>query len=150
VNLLSPRLAAAVATAAVGAVILTGCGGSSDDSSSTPSAPLAEATIVATTPPTATATATATEDGVKAIDITMTGTKVSPAPGTIRIDKGTKVELTITRDSDGSIHLHGIGEDSKDAKAGVPVTFSFTADESGVYEVESHDPDRLLTKLQVS
>ena len=145
-----PRLARrslVLPAAALLAVLALGaCGSSGDDNADSP---------LVTEP---TATASATESGTsspsptetaKVIDVTMKGSKVTPAPDKVKVDKGEKVVINITRDSDGEVHVHDYGV-SKQAKAGVPVELAFTADKVGVFEVEAHDPDVLLLQLQVS
>ena len=125
-----PRAVAAIAAAALVVVALAACGSSSGGPSATSSSPGA---------------ATA---NVKKIDVTLTGSKVEPPPDTVKVAKGTTVELTVTRDSDGEIHIHGY-DIAKTAKAGVPVTFRFVADQPGIFEIEAHSPDVLLLQLQV-
>ena len=88
------------------------------------------------------------DDDVKLIEISMSGSTVEPPPGNVKVDKGEQVRIVITRDTDGEVHVHGYDE-VEDAKAGEPVTFEFVADRTGVFEVEAHEPDRLLTRLQV-
>jgi hypothetical protein len=84
------------------------------------------------------------------IEVTMTGSKVDPAPGVIKVDKGTKIRLIVTRDTDGEIHVHGLKDDlHAHAHAGEPVNLDFVADTQGSFEVEAHDPDRSLLTLQV-
>ena len=93
---------------------------------------------------------TATVDsGRTVIEVTMTGGKVDPAPDVVEVDEGAKVRVIVNRDTDGEIHVHGFGDKHVDAKAGIPAQLDFVADQQGSYEVEAHDPDRLLFTLQV-
>ena len=129
---------------------MTACGSSGGDTSPTVAeSAVASATASASATTSASTSPSASAADVKEIAVTMVGSKVTPAPDKVKVDKGEKVKLTVTRDTDGEIHVHGYDLEEQ-AKANVPVTFEFTADEVGVFEVEAHDPNRLLLQLQVS
>lgn len=120
------RAPAAAAGATLAALMLAGCG-SSDAGSADPREP-------ASTP--------------TQIRITVSGSKVTPEPGTVAVKAGRTVELTVTSDKDDEVHVHGIDKELE-VKAGVAGTLSFTATPTGVYEVETHKSGTLLFKLQV-
>ena len=132
-----------VAAAAVASLALTACSSSGSSNTATVSSPSATSTSTSTP----TGSTAATPD--KVIDVTLTGSKVSPAVSTQKVKKGDLVQITVTRDSPGEIHVHGYDLEQV-AKPGVPVTFTFVADQQGVFEVEAHDPDLLLFQLQVA
>jgi pectin methylesterase-like acyl-CoA thioesterase len=143
------RPALIAASALTLGLTLTACGASTDDA-----APAADATTSSTASESAKddeskAPDAAEDDGVKVVEVTMTGSKVEPAPSRIKVDKGTEMKVVVTRDTDGEIHIHGVDQDV-DAKAGEPVTMTFTADQTGIFEAEAHDPDRQLFQLVVS
>jgi hypothetical protein len=64
---------------------------------------------------------------------------------------GSIVSITITNpDSADEFHLHGYDlGDSQEVAAGESVTFTFTADTAGEFELESHTTDALLLLLRV-
>jgi hypothetical protein len=64
---------------------------------------------------------------------------------------GSVVSITITNpDSDDEFHLHGYDlGDSQEVAAGESVTFTFTADTAGEFELESHSTEALLLLLRV-
>jgi hypothetical protein len=64
---------------------------------------------------------------------------------------GSVVSITITNpDSADEFHLHGYDlGDSQEVAAGESVTFTFTADTAGEFELESHTTDALLLLLRV-
>ena len=64
---------------------------------------------------------------------------------------GSVVSITITNpDSADEFHLHGYDlGDSQEVAAGESVTFTFTADTAGEFELESHSTDALLLLLRV-
>lgn len=64
---------------------------------------------------------------------------------------GSIVSITITNpDSADEFHLHGYDlGDSQEVAAGESVTFTFTADTAGEFELESHSTEALLLLLRV-
>ena len=101
------------------------------------------------TPAPTTATPTTLADG-GAILIEVT---VGTDSGEERIEQvplGSYVTLTITDPAaDQTYHLHGYDLEQEVA-AGQPASFSFTADEAGTFEVESHETEEVLVVLEVS
>ena len=61
---------------------------------------------------------------------------------------GDQVTLVVTSDRTTELHVHVV-DIEKPITAGVPLTVTFTPKQTGVYEVELHDPDLLLTKIAV-
>ena len=144
------RPAAATAAALLAVAVLAACG-SDDDGSDTGSdtTPTTSQSATSTGSPSASETAASDPDRT-VIEVTMTGGKVEPAPDTVEVEKGTKVRIVVTRDTDGGIHVHGLEEElDAEAKAGVPANLDFTATTQGSFEVEAHDPDRSLLTVQV-
>ncbi|MFD0342752.1 hypothetical protein ACFVH0_29425 [Streptomyces sp. NPDC127117] len=82
------------------------------------------------------------------VEITVTHGKVSPAPGRTEIKKGRTVELRVRSDRADHLHVHGYDKEAV-LPAGRTVTLTFTADRSGLFEVETHESDLLLTQLVV-
>ena len=106
-----------------GAVLLTGCAGSSGGSSS---GDAKETTIKV-----------AVADG-----------KVTPATHREDVAKGATVHLQVTIDVADEVHLHGY-DLKKDLEAGSTGTLTFTADQTGVFEVELENAGLQLLQLQV-
>ncbi|GAA6524553.1 hypothetical protein [Intrasporangium sp. DVR] len=82
------------------------------------------------------------------IDITVTGTTITPPPTQVDLGIGQALELTVTVDHGDELHAHGFNGTEADLKAGVPTTVKLVGTESGVFEVETHDP--ALTILTVA
>jgi plastocyanin len=125
---LGRALAAAVAGVALAATV-TGCStasGSSDSSSR----------------------ASAQAHTTKRIAVTVKGDQVTPAAEPITISVGQKVELDVTSDRDGVLHVHSSPEHEFDFKPGKS-TFSFTLDQPGTVIVEEHVTDALVLKILV-
>ncbi|NEC63327.1 hypothetical protein G3I41_01515 [Streptomyces sp. SID9727] len=87
-------------------------------------------------------------DDTTTVDIAIKGGKVSPAPGRTAIEKGRTVRLRVRSDRDDVLHVHGYDKEAE-LPAGRTVTVAFTADRTGLFEVETHESDLLLTQLAV-
>ncbi len=85
---------------------------------------------------------------VRRLEITITGTTVTPPPAQVEVPVGTTLELVVTSDHDDELHAHGFDEEAT-LKAGVPTTLRLTATEPGVYDVETHDPALTLLSIAV-
>ncbi|HEY9496774.1 MAG TPA: hypothetical protein VIR15_18130 [Intrasporangium sp.] len=90
----------------------------------------------------------ATATVVKSLVVTVTGTTVTPAPAQVDLRIGEALDLTVTIDHDDELHAHGFGDIEEQLKAGVPTTVRLVGAESGVFEVETHEP--ALTLLTVA
>ncbi len=132
--------------------LLAACGGAASTSAQaqptrpatgTPSGSVTSAPADTPTPSTATPTGCATE-----LQITVKGTRVTPAPGTTEVAAGCAVRLTVTADRPNELHVH-VADVVEPLAPGRPLTVTFTAGQPGVYEVELHDPELLLVKLAV-
>ncbi|GAA4190730.1 hypothetical protein [Microbispora amethystogenes] len=113
--------------------------------------PAAAASDAATEPaaPATDAPADAPADAdVKEIDVTIKGRKVTPPPGRIEVDKGQRVRITVTGDAADEAHLHGYDKEAE-LKPGTPATIEFTADETGLFEMETHESGLQLFQLVV-
>ncbi|MEV8451774.1 hypothetical protein AB0467_24565 [Streptomyces sp. NPDC052095] len=74
--------------------------------------------------------------------------RVSPRPGRTEVEKGTTVELRVRSDRADTLHVHGYDKEAR-LPAGKTATLTFTADRTGLFEVETHESDLLLTQLVV-
>jgi plastocyanin len=138
------------AVAAVSVLVLTGMAACADNddsaASDSGSTPTATATDQATPSPSASASA---DDDAVEIDIEIDGRDIEPAPSRVKVSKGDTVRLTVTSDVDNELHVHGV-ELFEDLPAGEPATVTFTAEQTGLFEIETHEsPELLLTQLQV-
>lgn len=143
--------------------LVAGCGGkapaatpttatSSGTVGATASAsPTSGTTSAAGTSTSAAATTTAAaRPTVRSVEIRVTGRKVRPAPGRIRLAVGERVDLVIVADVATEVHVHADPEIEARTRPGRPVVIGFTGARKGVYEVELHHPSLLLTRLVVS
>lgn len=149
---------AALALAALPLALL-GCGGSGDSSSTAAASSTSSGTTAAETstgPSSASTTAstsaspsasTSAETG-KRLQITVSGKQVSPAPGTFELRVGEKLTLTVTSDVANELHVHGFDVE-QELKPNRPATLELVGKDQGTFEVETHEPELLLTKITV-
>jgi heme/copper-type cytochrome/quinol oxidase subunit 2 len=120
-----------------GLVLVSGCAGSSTPSHSGTSSGTGSAS------PSTGKTAKVTE-----IVVSVKDGKVSPQTHRVKVPVGSQVRLTVSSDVDDEVHVHGF-DIEREIAAGQTVTIDFTADQTGVFEVETHESDLQLLQLQV-
>lgn len=147
----APRRPRRLMLAALAACLLPvgGCAanGSGDGASAsrTPTAVASSPTPAATSTPTPTPSSS---PEVVVIAVAVAGRKVTPAPGRVPVPLGRQVELRVTSDIADEIHVHGY-ELEEQVKAGGTTFFYFTADQAGLFEVETHEHSLVLLQLLV-
>jgi hypothetical protein len=119
------RLVAAVAVLLFGATVLAGCGGGG---SSDAGANLA----------------------TKRIAISITGDSVTPNGQQYDVAVGQRVELDVTADKPGEIHVHSSPEQEFHYDAGSSTLALKPIEAPGVVTVESHTLEKTILKLKVS
>jgi len=137
-------LALAVALTACGSGDEAPGGATSSTSSSTSSASPSSSPSASSSSSTS-----ATTPAGRTLEVTVTGSKVSPPPGTVKLGVGETLTLTVTRDHDDELHIHGFDVE-EELPAGRPVSVELTGKAPGVYEVETHHPELRLLKIAVS
>lgn len=139
-------------TATILTLALAACG-NEPQASPTPGPATSAATAAATTaPPSPIAEQTTPPPPTPAVDkqitITIAKKKVTPPTGRIEVAKGNLVRVTVTSDIADALHVHGY--DLKvNLPANTPGSIEFRADQSGLFEVETHDSHLVLFQLVV-
>ena len=118
------RPVAAIALALLVALGLSACGGSS----STPAGPL----------PT------------KRIDITVHGDSVDPNGSRVDVAVGQRIELDVTADAPGEIHVHSSPEQELHYDQGSTTLALKPFQAPGIITVESHTLNKVILQLKVS
>ena len=85
---------------------------------------------------------------VKRVEVSVTGSTVTPPPAQVEVPIGTTLQLVVTSDHDDELHAHGVDAEAT-LKAGVPTTLTLTPTEPGVYVVETHEPPLTLLSIAV-
>ncbi|MFF3428528.1 hypothetical protein [Streptomyces sp. NPDC002602] len=114
------------------------------------------ATPTPTAPPQATRTpqpaqtprSSETPDVDRTVTVTVRDGKVVPAPGRVEVGRGERVALRVTSDRADTLHVHGYDKELA-LPAGQEATLILTADRTGLFEVETHESDLVLTQLLV-
>ena len=103
----------------------------------------------AASPGTASSSSDASKSG-KPTDIVVSvkDGKVSPKTHRVKVAVGSSVRILFSSDVDDEVHVHGY-DIERDVSAGQSVAIEFTADQTGVFEVETHESDLLLLQLQM-
>lgn len=84
----------------------------------------------------------------RTVSITVRDGKVTPAPGRVEVTRGERVALRVTSDRADTLHVHGFDKELA-LPAGQEATLILTADRTGLFEVETHESDLVLTQLLV-
>ncbi|WP_327309515.1 hypothetical protein OG730_32155 [Streptomyces sp. NBC_01298] len=84
----------------------------------------------------------------RTVTITVRDGKVSPVPGRVEVTRGERVALRVTSDRADTLHVHGFDKELA-LPAGQEATLILTADRTGLFEVETHESDLVLTQLLV-
>lgn len=84
----------------------------------------------------------------RTVTITVRDGKVTPAPGRVELTRGERVALRVTSDRADTLHVHGFDKELA-LPAGQEATLVLTADRTGLFEVETHESDLVLTQLLV-
>jgi hypothetical protein len=121
--MLRPLLAATVLTAAL--LGLAACG---DDQSDPPASDLDPVTV----------------------QVSFEGDTVDPNGLRVEVSTGQSIELEITADAPGEIHVHSDPEQSLSYDEGSSTVEIEGIDQPGVVDVESHDLDKVIVQLEVS
>jgi hypothetical protein len=82
------------------------------------------------------------------VEITFENGEVTPNGDRVEVEAGQPVDLEVTADEPGSIHVHSDPEHEFDYSAGTE-TFPIQIDRPGVVEVESHELDQVIVQLEV-
>lgn len=121
-------------------LFVASCGASDDDATLDTST---------TTAPMGTNTTVPQSDEPLQIDVTV-GEDSSPDRIEL-VEVGTSVRITLTNPTaEDEYHLHGYDIVTKKVAPGMPASISFTADEAGTFELESHVTNDVLVVLEIS
>jgi hypothetical protein len=81
--------------------------------------------------------------------ITVAGGTVSPLGANIRVRVGQRIRVTAVSDIAESIHIHGY-DITLTLPSSVPGEITFTANQIGVFNIETHESGKLVATLIVS
>ncbi|RJK95421.1 hypothetical protein [Vallicoccus soli] len=161
---MTPLRRQTAAAALLAALALAGCASADEERPTAPAATASAAPSPAGAAPGATPgvspEVTPTAPGVvgtpgtvapqaREIEVSVVEGEVRPATGTYDVEQGEQLRITVTSDEPDELHVHGFGDPSLELEPGVPGTLELTADETGQFEVETHESGLLLFTLAV-
>lgn len=111
---------------------LSACGGGDDEPAATPTS------------------GSSSSQGADSVAVTVTREDDSFTPNgeRVELEVGQTLDLTITSDTAGELHVHSTPEQEIEYDAGTS-EHEITIDRPGVVEVESHEPDSIVLQLEV-
>src|SRR5215217_1188489 len=89
------------------------------------------------------------QSGTTKIAITFDGDTVTPNGERVDVGVGQKIELEVTADSAGQIHVHSDPEQELEYDEGSTTLTLDPIDQPGVVDVESHDLEQTIVQLEV-
>ena len=135
------------ALALIATLLVGGCARGGDDTAESPqSAPPTQQSSQPSAPTSSAPTETAFA-GTE-IEVAVKNGKVSPSTRRVEVSQGTAVRLLVTSDVADELHVHGY-DIRQDLPAGQQATLDFTADQTGVFEIESEGSHLQLVQLEV-
>lgn len=141
------RVAAGLVALLVGCAVLAGCG--DDDPAATPPA---QSQGSQGSQSSQGGSPTPSQDGAEApkvVDVTFEGDSVTPSGERVEVSTGQDVELHVTADAPGEIHVHSSPEQELSYDAGTSTVTIRGLTVPGTVEVESHQLDKVILQLQV-
>ena len=85
----------------------------------------------------------------KVIKVTFVGDSVTPSGDRVEVATGQDVELEITADQPGEIHVHSTPEQELEYEAGESTLTIEGIDQPSIVDVESHSLDKVIVQLEV-
>ncbi|WP_457206904.1 hypothetical protein [Nocardioides sp. P5_C9_2] len=144
------RLAPLATTLLLVTLGVTACGDDTatepdSESSATPSTPSESSSTTESTPSDSTQSP---DPATQTIEITFEGDTVTPNGERVEVPLGEEIELVVTADAPGELHVHSTPEQELEYAAGT-TTLPLVIDQPGVVEVESHDLELTIVQLEV-
>ncbi len=149
------RTTSVIATVVLGASLLTGCGDSSDPTTSPTSAsPSPSASASATETPRETPSESPSEkpsetaDDRPTLEITVKGGSVKPQGVLLEADVNSPIVLNFTSDREGELHVHAKPEQMIEFGAGTS-TQELIIKTPGIVDIEEHESGVVIAQLEV-
>lgn len=82
------------------------------------------------------------------VELTFEGGEAPPLER-VEVDPGEEIEIVVTADEPGELHVHSSPGETLEYAAGT-TTLKLTIDQPGVVDVESHELETLVLQLEVN
>lgn len=86
----------------------------------------------------------------KVIEVTFDGDSVTPNGERVKVATGQDIELHVTADAPGEIHVHSSPEQELEYAEGTSTLTIQGIDQPGTVDVESHALEKVIVQLEVS
>ena len=86
----------------------------------------------------------------KVIEVTIEGNQVTPNGERVEVSTGQDVELDVTADAPGEIHVHSTPEQELEYDKGKSTLTITGLEQPGRVDVEVHDLEKVIVQLEVS
>jgi hypothetical protein len=143
------RTLAALAVLLCTTALATGCGGNDDSISTEPTSTVPNSSEATPSNP---ASSDASEPtgtaGPQQIEVTFAGDSVTPNGERVEVAVGEPLELVVTADQPGEIHVHSSPEQQLEYHKGTTTIELDPIQRPGVVEVESHTLDKTIVQLE--
>ncbi|MDQ3094953.1 MAG: hypothetical protein M3Q82_03185 [Actinomycetota bacterium] len=84
------------------------------------------------------------------VEITEERGEVTASQDVVEAERGQDIELVVSSDAADEFHVHSEPEQELTIEEGDDQTFTFSIDTAGEYEMESHELEVTILKLQIS
>ncbi len=85
----------------------------------------------------------------KVIQVTIEGDSVTPNGDRVEVSTGQEVDLEVTADAPGEIHVHSTPEQELEYDQGTSTVTIQPIDKPGTVDVESHQLEKTIVQLEV-
>ena len=90
------------------------------------------------------------DDDAVVLDITIADGEVTPAGETVDAKVGQQIELRVDSDAEDELHVHSNPEHEFEVKAADGQDFTFTIEQPGQVEIETHETGVVVAELVVT
>jgi hypothetical protein len=144
------RTLATLAVLVCTTALVSGCGGDDDRISTEPTSTVPNSSEATPTDPASSGTSEPTETaaGTQQIEVTFAGDSVTPNGERVEVAVGKPVELVVTADEPGEIHVHSSPEQEFEYPQGTTTIELDPIQRPGVVEVESHTLEKTILQLE--
>ncbi|MFC4785415.1 hypothetical protein ACT8ZV_13130 [Nocardioides sp. MAHUQ-72] len=94
-------------------------------------------------------TPSSSSDEPQVIEVTFDGDTVTPNGDRVEVSVGQPIELKVTADAPGEIHVHSSPEQELEYAKGTSTVTMDPIDKPGIVEVESHSLEKTIVSLEV-
>jgi hypothetical protein len=84
------------------------------------------------------------------LDVTIADGAVTPSGEQLEAAVGQEIELRVTSDAPDELHVHSSPEQEFAVEPGEDQVFTFTIDQPGQIEIETHETETVVAEVEVS